>query len=235
MSEAKPTQHIIQVEGITVQAVVHAPTIKIRAQLVWQHMVAAARSSATVGSLELTHAGAALGPHFDEIFNHAAQSVVSAAAGVEAYANQIFADRAKHFAHLNPVLLDEMWRDWIEKRPALAKLQLALMMKSLPAIPKGTAPYQDVAAVFELRNALVHFKPEWSDEREEHEKVEKKLASAVSRSPFYPEKDPLFPMAWASHKSTVWAVDSCVALIGAVSTLLGEDPTLAERLAKLER
>jgi hypothetical protein len=71
----------------------------------------------------------------------------------------------------------------------------------------GAKPYQDVAALIELRNGLVHFKPEWFDQQEAHAKLSKTLAKKVEPSPFL-VSEPLFPRAWAGSSCTIWAVRS---------------------------
>jgi hypothetical protein len=68
----------------------------------------------------------------------------------------------------------------------------------------------------DLRNELVHFKPEWSNEAEVqgkatvHTKVSQRLASKIETSPFLPGEPP-FPRAWATHSCTKWAVKTALA------------------------
>lgn len=234
MTDPIPPHQILQAPFLDSEAEVFAPTLIQRAQLVWQHLYAAALFSRTVGAMEAAHKGEALGSFVDDIYAHASPCIIMAAAGVEAYANQIFADRALIFAHFDQTLLDAMWDRWAERQlSALEKFRFAFQLKALAPMDAGAAPYQDVAAVFELRNALIHFKPEWSNARDGHEKVERKLANALSRSPFYPTNEPPFPFAWATHDSTRWAVGSCIELIARVSDALGQQPELATKLRGL--
>lgn len=232
--EEKPPEQILRPETLVVKIELHAPELFQRAQLVWQHLYAAALFSRTVGAMEAAHKGKPLGSFFDEIYAHASPCIIMAVAGIEAYANQIFADRASIFGHFDQELLEGMWDKWAERQlSALEKFRFAYQLGGLPPLNAGAAPYQDVTALFELRNALTHFKPEWSNARNTHEKVEKKLATALSRSPFYPATEPLFPIAWATHQSTKWAVSSCIELIDVVSTALGRDSKLATKLKAL--
>lgn len=234
MTDQQPPQQITQVEMLTSRAEVFAPTLIQRAQLVWQHLYAAALFSRTVGAMEAAHQGRPLGSFVDEIYAHASPCTIMAAAGVEAYANQIFADRASIFARFDQQLLEGMWEKWAERQlSAIEKFRFAFQLKGVAPLNTGAAPYQDVAAIFELRNALIHFKPEWSNAREGHEKLERKLATALSRSTFYPANEPLFPFAWATHDSTRWAVGSCIELIDRVSDALGQGPELAAKLRGL--
>lgn len=234
MTDPQPPAQIVQPAPITVQVELFAPTVIQRAQLAWQHLYAAAAFSRLVGSMEAAHKGETLGGFFDDIFAHASPCIIMAAAGVEAYANQIFADRERIFPNFDQDLLKPMWDKWGERLLSpLEKLRFAFQIKGLAPLNAGAAPFQDVAALFELRNALVHFKPEWSKSRDTHEKLENKLVSTLKRSPFYPANEPLFPFAWATHDNTKWAVSSSVALIDIVSSALGQDPKLVTRLRAL--
>ncbi len=67
-------------------------------------------------------------------------------------------------------------------------------------------------ALLELRNALVHFKPEWFNQQGKHSRLSNKLAARL-RSPWFPEPEPLFPRAWASAECAKWACNSVKDLI----------------------
>lgn len=75
---------------------------------------------------------------------------------------------------------------------------------------RESSDYQDIRALLELRNALVHYKSEWFDEQDNHAELSELLENKAVRSPFFTSpqllKEPLFPRAWASHGTTVWAV-----------------------------
>ena len=43
----------------------------------------------------------------------------------------------------------------------LEKFEFALLLSDKPSIDKSSTLYQDVKIVVDLRNSLVHFKPEW--------------------------------------------------------------------------
>lgn len=233
MADEKPSNHELQAVGITVTPVLGTAMLRVRSQLTWQHLSAAAKFSVKVGEIEANNPILELGPPWDEAFSYAAPCVISAAAGVEAYANQIFADRLTRFSKFPADILDDMWAEWIEKKPALEKLQMALRMQGVAELPRGATPYQSVAAVIALRNALVHFKPAWSDNPAEHKSITAALTPFASRSPYWPADAPIFPYAWSTHKTTIWAVSACIELVSKVSAALGDDPKLANRLQAL--
>ncbi len=228
MSTKPPTQAIAAPHHVNLNVTLTATAVT-RPQLVYQHMHAAALFSRQVEALESQHAGPALGNFFEDIFANASACVTSAAAALEAYANQIFADRGKHFAAHDQKLLDRLWLEWAERHTALDKFQLALELKSAPPLDRGASPAQDIAALFALRNALVHFKPQWSDDRAEHDRLSTRLNTVLQRTPFHGASSPLFPFAWATHASTAWAVKSSIAFVDLMTTELGLDAKLATK------
>lgn len=121
MSDKKHTHHELHAAGTAETPVVATATLKVRSQLTWQHLTAAAHFSVKVGEIEVKNPVSELGPQWEEVFVNAAPCVISAAAGVEAYANQIFADRLTRFSKLPANILDDMWTEWIEKEARVGK------------------------------------------------------------------------------------------------------------------
>jgi hypothetical protein len=107
--------------------------------------------------------------------------------------------------------MTKLW-ELYELKPPLEKLEFALLLKQGQPFDRGARPYQDVAALIKLRNGLVHFKPEWFDQRKEHATLSTILAAKVESSPFL-LAEPLFPRAWAGSSCTIWAVRSVSELI----------------------
>ena len=68
---------------------------------------------------------------------------------------------------------------------------------------------QNVEALIKLRNAVVHFRPEWFDEQDKHDKLSRQLIHKFKLSRFL-RHEPLFPRAWASGSFAVRALKSTV-------------------------
>jgi hypothetical protein len=154
--------------------------------------------------------------------------VLLASAALEAYVNELFADRAEHFSARDQALLDLLWAEY-ERKPVLEKFDLALRLRTGTPLDRATKTTRAVDRLIRLRNALIHFKPEWFDEPAEHEKLSRKLEGYVGRSPWLPN-EPLFPRAWATHSTTSWAVSSVVDFIASFSAASG----IADRVAKFK-
>ena len=144
-----------------------------------------------------------------EILAMSSACIFSCWASLEAYANELFVDRAKILPSYQPALLDRLWMT-LERESTLDKFDLILLFRGSKPLKKDSRPYQDVAALRELRNALIHFTPEWEDEPKTYKRVSDKLRYKFTPSPFGSKDDPLiFPNSWATHQCTKWAVESC--------------------------
>lgn len=192
------------------------PIIKIkitsrqRADSAVQHMIAAARFARLCYKVEDENAGAPFGPFYDEIINYVTATILSSVASLEANINEIFADVRDNiviFDGLDMNLLTEIW-NLIEEKPILEKYQFALVLKKKDKMNKGEQHYQYAETLIKVRNALVHFKPEWLDEQQKHEEIGKRLRGKFTLSPFLNENDPIFPMRCMTHGFADWAVRS---------------------------
>jgi hypothetical protein len=181
----------------------------LRVNLAVQHMLAAARFSRDVGELERDHENQPFGEFWESIFHSAIACVLTTVASLEAYANELFSDRITVFPKYSHELLHNLW-DTYERKPMLDKFDFALLLLRKPKLVRGVRPYQDIKILVDLRDALIHFKPEWEHEAVEHKKLSKALHSKTKGSPLFPKSELLFPRRWASHSCTMWVVRSAV-------------------------
>jgi hypothetical protein len=90
---------------------------------------------------------------------------------------------------------------------------------------RGAQPYQDAQALVNLRNELVHYKPQFrtgaSEEPVEVAKWIKGLADKrFSVNPFTGDQNPFFPDRCLSHGCTVWAWNAALMFCDEFSTEL---------------
>jgi hypothetical protein len=149
-----------------------------------------------------------LGAYYDEILHFSSACILTAVAGLESYANELFADRASVFPNVSADLLHYLWENY-EQKSIIEKFQLALLVRNEPKFPMGSRPGQDIDVLLALRNALTHFKPEWHDGAVKHRALSQKLRGKFKPSPLFPN-ELVFPRAWATHGCTKWAVERSV-------------------------
>ncbi len=120
-------------------------------------------------------------PRYEELKSYASASIMMSVASLEASINELFLeaiDRSKN--SLEPLsaaqmtLLAELWKA-TDRSNALSKYQIVLTACGKSPFETGKPPFKEAKLLTDLRNALVHFKPEWDDELKEHRKLEAKL------------------------------------------------------------
>jgi len=150
-------------------------TVSQRTNLAVQNMLAAARFSRRVAELEDSNKSQPFGSFWEEILHNSIASVMCCSSSLEAYANELFFDREAVFPKFSAPLLDNLWETY-ERKTTLEKFEFALLLSEKSGIDKeGATTYQDVQIVVELRNALVHVKPEWDTQAHRHQKLSEKL------------------------------------------------------------
>jgi hypothetical protein len=195
-------------------------TGRTRTNLSVPHLLSACLFSRSVSQLEAAHRGKAFGPFWEEILAHATASLLLTVASLESYVNELFADVGRYFPSIPSAILQKIWETH-EQKPILEKFDLALLLRNVPLVDRGSRPGQDVVLLIRLRNAVVHFKPEWFDSQEDHAKLSNQLKGCFPGSPFFGPDEPLFPRGWATHDCTAWAVNSAVAFIDVIDQKAG--------------
>jgi hypothetical protein len=175
------------------------------------HLRSALARLSSLRELEREHAGEAFGNFWNEIAQDASAGMMATAAFLESYVNQIFADRQISFPGKDPALLDELWRVY-ERHHVLDKFRLALSLRANTNLQLGSRPGQDVKALVDLRNAVIHFTPEWSNEADVHHDVSEVLKHKFPVSPYFPGES-IFPRAWIGASCLEWAIKYAVLFV----------------------
>ena len=204
--------------NISVPPATVSGSAKVRTNLAVQHIFAAANFARNAGELEAANAGQSFSGFFEEILWNVSASVFFAVAALEADVNEIFIDADLNFREHEKYITDEIWR-LIEQKSILEKYEMVLTLKKKANFVKGVAFYQNADSLIKLRNALVHFKPEWSDEKMEHLKIENRLNGKFPLSPFLPSSAEFFPKKCMSFGCADWAVKTALSFRGAFSIL----------------
>ncbi|MEJ1962667.1 MAG: hypothetical protein WDO56_14425 [Gammaproteobacteria bacterium] len=204
----------------------------VRYSFVLHYLLAAQAAYLNLRRLEQEHFNDDLGSFFDDIALNALTGVVSVAAGLESYINEIFADRAIRFPNVPPGLMEELWKAY-ERNTVLQKYASAYQLATNTPLDLGKSPVQDVAALITLRNALVHFTPEWSYERDIHDRVSSVLRYKIQPNRWFKHQAGLFPMAWASADCAWWALTKAVYFIREFEAATGFPDKLGETGSRL--
>lgn len=181
-------------------------TAKTRMNLALHHLFAACKAAARLQKVEAANLGQPFGPFWDDLLHEALSVSLLTVASLESYANEFYFEDAALHGTVNPVaasLISAM----AESESILSKYDLAMTLRRGVRLDKGMSYVQDVDALIKLRNAVVHFQPEWHGAEAKHESLSKKLKHRFDQSPFLPNAQ-LFPAAWACSSFAEWALTS---------------------------
>ena len=170
-------------------------------------------------------------------------SITSSVAFLEGTANSIFADAAdRHLDNLSGVagdVVDRLARLWRMGIPRTArysvieKVNVALALAGKEPIGIGEPPGQDAHFLIKLRNALVHYEPEWvaADSTVgpgDHHQMERLLRGRFAENPLTAGGNPFFPDKVLGHGCAAWAVNSALAFAERFFAELGASPAHAK-------
>jgi len=192
-----------------------------------QHMMAAAHFTRKALDVETKYTNLVDGEPYFAHRGYVTGAVLSAVASLEATINELYIDaqdaNSPTFQGVDPVvpkLLAEYWEE-IESAKILRKYQLALILARKSKFDRGSSPYQEVDTLIQLRNALVHYKPEWDTELREHRKIENRLKGRFVENPFTGPNAAFFPKKCLGHGCAEWAVKSSITFIEEFFSQLG--------------
>lgn len=192
-----------------------------------QHLRAAAYFSDNAEALE---AEAQASPDRSKLLNphraYVTGAIISAVAALEASINELFLEACDRNPHtltgLSPAVVDRLADEWqeLERTPILTKYQIALQVAGKSCFDKGAQPFQDTASLMELRHALVHYKPEWDDEREDHENLEVRLSGRFDLNSLAGDSSLWFPhrclgagcARWSEETARLFLREFCLRL-----------------------
>ncbi|MFB2980711.1 hypothetical protein [Microseira sp. BLCC-F43] len=195
--------------------------VEIRSLLSLSHIKSAVHLAKLSYEIEAADDGKRPAELFYEHRSYVTGSIITAVSYLEATINEFFVDIADGYSSikLSPdadALMDIMWKQ-IEKSSILEKYQIALTLAQKNLFDKGCEPYQSASDLIEVRNALVHYKPEWVGngdgyEKTLSEKLRRKLENRINR--LNPLADAgncaFFPHKCLGYGCAKWTVESCV-------------------------
>jgi len=189
----------------------------------------------------------------DLLTEHQALAIGAISASVsflEATINELFFDAADPLAN-SPLIkqLDDNtrrlmaclwgWENYQRTTKVLEKFQHVLRLAGKSPFDKGKSPYQEAADLIEVRNALIHYKPEWIaaytkglDQELVHD-LERRLRGKFALNPFVPEGQVFFPDRCLCHGCSEWAIKSSINFVGSFLAEMKMSSSLNEIQEKL--
>ena len=192
--------------------------LRLRHNMAVQHFQAAAYFSNRVRDLENRYAGEGWGPHAVEMQWNFASCVMISAASLDAYFNETVENMG----------FDRDFLRLIEREAVLDRYLLLLKLTKKEPFDKGRQPAQNIHALSQLRNAFVHFRPQWDDAQGKSQQLEQLLPRRPTNN-FCGDSEMFFPRRCISSGYSEWAVESVHSFIDDFSKRMGEDFRLPPR------
>ncbi|ALS66590.1 MULTISPECIES: hypothetical protein [Pandoraea] len=193
-------------------SVADAIALTMRSYFSINHLATAAHQAQVAARIEAAYGGFNAG----EAVEHkgaVSGSIFMSVAGVEASINEFFSDCADahmyHLVGLEEQAVDRLARGWnatsiVEKASILEKFQFACLLADKAPLDLGTPAAQDLAIGIDIRNALMHYKPQSVDLPLDGtsvtvvgswKSIERKLKGRpkLTPNPFASEAQPEFP------------------------------------------
>lgn len=176
-------------------------------------------------------------------------AILTSVACLEATINEVFADTVDNVSRFEDRLEQEtlrlmasLWSVGEFKRYTriLDKCQIALKLAGRPLFEKGIPPYQDVPLLVKLRNALVHYEPEWiairSDDPADIQPYpfEKMLKGKFPLNALIHGNCAFYPHRCLSHGCAKWAVDTSLKFVEEFCTRMNIRPSFAHIRSSLQ-
>lgn len=218
--------------NLSAHAQVNDTATKTRANLALHHLFAACRFASRIKEVESENSGQPFGAFWEEILHNSLGVATLTVASIESYANELYFEGSILTPTLNPAAARQI-AELIDSKSILDKYSTALAVRVGKHLNLGILPVQNAAALIKLRNAVVHFRPEWFDEQDKHDKLSKDLGPKFKPSCFLPN-EPLFPRAWASHDFAAWALRTTVAFLEHFYSEVGVECPLSKFKARLK-
>ncbi len=182
---------------------------KVIANFALHHFHAGALLCNLVVDIECAHAADPFGTFFDDIRAYCSACIGSAAAALEALINELFIAHDGGLRELVPDFEESFWgKNGIEKFSILEKYDHALMLLKRESLNKTENTYLDAQSLIYFRNSLVHFKPNWDQERPRAIEVKEALQGRFAISPFLDEGADFISMKCMSAGCAKWAVET---------------------------
>lgn len=195
----------------------------------------AKRFAAEAQKIETKHAGVWKSPHVEEHMDYVIASIISSSSFMEAMINELYTDASEkhgvekegYIAPLDKRTQELMANWWDETNEGfdktLSKYQLLLVFAGKPRLDAGTEPYQSAALLIQLRNTLVHFRPETIYSNQVH-KLESKLKGRFSDNKLAHKKSNWWTSRALGAGCAEWAVASARAFTDEISHQLNIQP-----------
>ena len=213
-------------------------TLSLKTNLSYGHILGAAILAGNCKGFERDYAWPATDPILAAHGSYAIGAVILAACSLESWANEYHHDiRDRNRASIGKAIdhvdkIQALW-DTVERLPLLRKYQWFLQITDCETFDEGSPAFQAVGDLMELRDALVHYKPEWTHELKNNRRLENRLRAKFPLNALSKPDQLFIPYRCLGHGSGKWAVESVMAFASAFCERIGRKNLFVEYESRL--
>lgn len=196
--------------------------IRVLRNLAAPHLRNAIRRHLSMIRLESENAGKPFGPFYDEILDDWISCILSCGAAADTFFNDFMKEKG----------LSESEQDDF-KYGRITKRVKGFFTKYYNIKINIEAPvYKQMQVVYDLRSAVMHYRPHWSDEQGISQKLEQRMPR-LKENRLFTDQDMFFPHRCASSDYSRWAVRTMIDFVKELIKL-GDLKRMNESVRKLE-
>jgi len=215
--------------------------IKSRTYISIQHIQSAACFTRLAYQMEESHDGIYSQDFFTQHRAYVTSAIFTAVAFLEASINELFCDSVDQttvahdriFKQLDSKTIKLFSSHWSRGIPRTAKYsiiekyQIALELAEKELFKKGQSPCQDVHFLVQLRNALIHYEPEWVVGYSEfNENIKEHTLESALKARFKINKatgagNPYYPDQLLGHGCAEWGTINSIKFVDDFCSRLG--------------
>jgi len=191
-------------------------TVKQRANFTPYHLFAAKNAAQTASEIE--NAYKSIDPprkKLDLYLSQVSTAVICSVAALESNVNEYIIDHEKYINEVpaisDPRLLkkytfneNELSSQLLQSTNIIFKYDIICFIKNNSFLPENKLK-QDIRYLARLRNALVHFTPEWDNALSRHIDLEKDRKNRFAPNPFYDPGSLFLPYRGLSASCALWS------------------------------
>jgi hypothetical protein len=204
-----------------------------------QFLRSSARFARRCAKIENDAGNSADDPTIDEHRGLVTATIMQSVAALEAECAEIVTHGPGH--HLGSDRTDTIAREFLmpladvlDRLPTLDRCKMILHLLGRPKLEKGKPPWQDMALLIKLRNELVHYKSEWSNDSKRRQLVGDLEKMKFPVPPFIQQSMSLFPLKILSAACAGWSVHTVARATNEFYDLLGVESPLKAFMAQLD-
>lgn len=219
-----------KISGITRLSCQSFGIMKTRAGFTKYHLLAAQDAASTASGIENKYKSAVPSQNdLDLYLSKISTAIICSVAALESNINEYIIDHKEHIDKAPAISEPEVLKKYIDNNDELSKVLLqntnlifkydiVWFIKKNALLPENKHK-KDIRHLTELRNALTHFTPEWSNALSKHINLEKDGKNRFTLNPFYAPGSLFFPYHCLSASCAMWSCNVSNEFLGLFKSL----------------